>query len=249
MYLGIEPPSKNVTVLLPVYNEAWRIESCIKDVESALNAFTNSFELIVIEDGSMDDTVAIVSRLRDRDPKLVLRHSPVRLGKGRAIKLGVLEAKGVVVVFMDADLATDLKDLRKLVDLTRERGGMVIGSRHVEGSKVKRPISRTLFSLAYNTFVGLFFLDGVRDHQCGFKAMNREVAGELCRNVKADGFFFDTELILRCRMMGFPLLEMPISWSERRTRSESKVRLFHDAYRMGKDLLKFKLEHPKPLSG
>lgn len=252
MFMGIhlksEPASKDVTVLLPAYNEAWRIESCIKDVEKAISAFTNSYELVVAEDGSTDDTVAIISRLRERHPSLVLLHSPVRLGKGHAIKRGVRTAKGAIVVFMDVDLATDLKSLHKLVTLTRERGGMVIGSRHVPGSRVKRPVSRTFSSLAYNIFVGALFLDGVKDHQCGFKAMTREAARELCQNVEADGFFFDTELILQCRMMGYPLLEMAVNWSEKRTRSESKVRLLHDASRMGKDLLRFKLEHFRSLN-
>jgi glycosyltransferase involved in cell wall biosynthesis len=243
----MEPPSKDVTILLPAYNEAWRIESCIRAVERAVSAFTNSFEVIVTEDGSTDETVPVVSRLSKKDPNLVLLHSSARLGKGCAIKRGVHEANGAIVVFMDVDLATDLKSLHKLVVLTKERGGMVIGSRHVAGSRVQRPVLRTFFSLSYNTFVGTLFLDGVRDHQCGFKAMSREVANELCKNVKADGFFFDTELILWCRIMGFPLLEMAVSWSEKRTRSESKVKLFHDAYRMGKDLIRFKLDHVSPL--
>ena len=243
----MEPPSKDITVLLPAHNEAWRIESCIKAVERAVDEFSDSFELIVTEDGSTDNTVSTVMRLSKNDPNLVLLHSSVRLGKGCAIKRGVHNAKGAIVVFMDVDLATDLKSLHKLVNSTREFGGLVIGSRHVNGSRVKRPASRTFFSLVYNTFVGVLFLDGVRDHQCGFKAMDRKVAQELCSKVKADGFFFDTELILRCRMMRFPLFEMPVCWSEKRGRSESKVRLLHDAYRMGRDLLKFKLENPLPI--
>ncbi len=245
MHLRIEPSSKDITILLPVHNEAWRIEDCIKNVESALKAFTDSFELIVVEDGSRDGTVATVSRLCRKNPNLILLHSKARLGKGGAVKRGVHEAKGDVVVFMDADLATDLKDLRKLITLTRERGGIVIGSRHVAGSKVKRPISRTLFSLAYNSVVSILFFDHVKDHQCGFKAMELNVARKLCESVEADGFFFDTELILRCKIMGFPLLEIPVSWSEKRTHSESKVNLSHDAYRMGKDLLKFKRDHTR----
>ena len=242
MCLRVEPPSRDVTVLLPAYNEAWRIEKCIKEVEHAVSALSGSFELMVAEDGSKDETVSIVSRLREKDPNLVLLHSPVRLGKGCAIKQGVRTAKGAIVIFMDVDLATDLGCLPRLVSLTRERGGMVIGSRHVAGSRVKRPASRTFFSLVYNTFVGVLFLDGVRDHQCGFKAMTRGVARELCGRVKSDGFFFDTELILRCKRLGFPLLEMAVDWSEKRAKSESKVRLFRDAFRMGRDLLRFKFE-------
>ena len=85
------------------------------------------------------------------------------------------------------------------------------------------------------------FLDGIRDHQCGFKAMSREVAEVVRDNAKSDGLFLDTEMILRCKKLGFPVVEVGVDWSETRKRSESVVKLFHDATKMGLDLLRFRL--------
>jgi hypothetical protein len=96
-----------------------------------------------------------------------------------------------------------------------------------------------MFSLAYNLLVRMLFLDNVHDHQCGFKAMRHDVA-EAMSDIKSNGFFFDTEMILRCKKSGFRVNEMGVEWSEKRANSSSKVRLFHDGARMGLDLLKYK---------
>ena len=209
-----------------------------------LESFSSSYEIIVSEDGSTDDTNLIVMRLSKTNPCVSLLHSPVRLGKGKAIKRAMRVAKGEIVVFMDVDLATSLECLPQFVQLVKSRQGMVIGSRHVEGSRVKRPVSRTFFSLAYNLLVRALFLDGIRDHQCGFKAMDREIVRVLTNKVESEGFFFDTELILRCKMLGFPLMELGVEWTEPKKKKESTVRLLHDASKIGTDLLKFKLNPP-----
>jgi glycosyltransferase involved in cell wall biosynthesis len=242
--LKVAPPRKDISILLPAYNEAWRIEGSIKAVEEKVRSFSSSYEIIVSEDGSTDGTNLIVLRLSKTNPCLRLLHSPVRLGKGKAIKRAMSVAKGEIVVFMDVDLATSLKYLPQFVQLVKSRKGMVVGSRNVEGSRVKRPVSRTFFSLAYNLIVGVLFLDGIRDHQCGFKVMDREVVRVLADKVESEGFFFDTELILRCKMLGFPLMELGVEWTEPKKKKESTVRLLHDASRIGTDLLKFKLNPP-----
>jgi hypothetical protein len=141
---------------------------------------------------------------------------------------------------MDVDLATSLECLPRILELVKEHGGMAIGSRHVEGSRVQRRVSRTLFSLAYNLFVRVLFLDSVHDHQCGFKAMSRE-ASKVLRDTKSDGFFFDTEMIVRCKKLGFPVTEVGVVWAETGGKRGSKVKLFSDAKRIGLDLLAFRL--------
>jgi hypothetical protein len=149
---------------------------------------------------------------------------------------------------MDIDLATSLTCLPQIVKEVEAHGGLAIGSRHVEGSRVQRRLSRTLFSLAYNMFVRVLFFDGVHDHQCGFKAMRYDVADAM-RGIRSNGFFFDTEMILRCRKSGFPVNEVGVEWSEKRARSASKVSLFRDGIRMGLDLLKFRFnsDETRPL--
>ncbi|MBN1244755.1 glycosyltransferase [Candidatus Bathyarchaeota archaeon] len=232
---------KEISILLPAYNEALRIEGCIRQVERAVRSFSGSYELIVAEDGSTDGTEKVVAELSQGNPRLSLLHSPARLGKGKAIKRALRSAKGDVVVFMDVDLATSLDYLPEIVKLTQAHRGMTIGSRHVKGAKVQRRVSRTLFSLTYNLFVRMLFLDGVHDHQCGFKAMSREVAAALLDKSMSDGFFFDTEMILWCRKLGFPVVEVGVEWAETRKEGGSAVRLCPDSVRLGLDLLKFRL--------
>jgi hypothetical protein len=235
-------PEKEISILLPAYNEALRIEQCVKKVERAVSSFSSSYEIIVAEDGSTDGTDRIVATLAETNPNLSFLHSPIRLGKGKAIKKALRQAKGDVIVFMDVDLAANLKHLPQIVQLAKEQRGMAIGSRHVKGARVQRPFSRTLFSLTYNLLARVLFRDGVHDHQCGFKAMSHEVAEVLRDSCKSGGFFFDTEMILRCKKLGFPLTEVGVEWVETRKKSEpSGISLFRDATKVGIDLLRFRL--------
>jgi glycosyltransferase involved in cell wall biosynthesis len=237
--LSSAKPKKEISILLPAYNEALQIEKCVREVDRAVSSFSGSYEIIVVEDGSTDGTEVVLAGLLNSVPNLSFQHSPVRLGKGKAIKNALNSAKGEVIVFMDVDLATNLSHLPQVLKLVEKNGGLVIGSRHVEGARVRRGASRTMFSLAYNLLVRVLFLDSVHDHQCGFKAMRHEVA-EALGDVKSNGYFFDTEMILQCKKSGFPVVEVGVEWSENRMRDTSKVRLFHDAARMGIDLLKYK---------
>jgi glycosyltransferase involved in cell wall biosynthesis len=237
--LSSAKPKKEISILLPAYNEALQIEKCVREVDRAVSSFSGAYEIIVVEDGSTDGTEAVLAGLLNSVPNLSFQHSPVRLGKGKAIKNALNSAKGEVIVFMDVDLATNLSHLPQVLKLVEKNGGLVIGSRHVEGARVRRGASRTMFSLAYNLLVRVLFLDSVHDHQCGFKAMRHEVA-EALGDVKSNGYFFDTEMILQCKKSGFPVVEVGVEWSENRMRDTSKVRLFHDAARMGIDLLKYK---------
>jgi glycosyltransferase involved in cell wall biosynthesis len=234
-------PEKDISIVLPAYNEALRIENCLRTVERAVSSFSGSYEIIVAEDGSTDGTDRILANLSKRSPHLSLLHSPVRLGKGKAIKNALRSTRGDVIVFMDVDLSASLNALPCIVQLAKQRRGLAIGSRHVKGSRVRRPFTRTVFSLAYNLFARALFFDGVHDHQCGFKAMSCEVAEVIRESVKSDGFFLDTEMILQCKRSGFPVIEVGVEWSENRKSSESAVKPLRDAARMGLNLIRFRL--------
>jgi glycosyltransferase AglD len=242
--LKSEATEKEISILLPAYNEAAQIEKCVLDVEAAVKSFSKSYEIIVSEDGSIDGTNTIVAKMAKLNPNLVLLHSPVRLGKGKAIKKALHTSKGKIITFMDVDLATNLECLPRLLKVVKENGGMAIGSRHVEGSRVRRRVSRTLFSLTYNLFVRMLFLDGIHDHQCGFKTMSREVANAVLNVSKSDGYFFDTEMIVRCKKLGFPVVEVAVQWAER-SKGASKVNPVQDAKTIGLDMLAFRFDLSK----
>jgi glycosyltransferase AglD len=233
-------PTKEISILLPAYNEVVQIQKCVLEVEASVKSFSKSYEIIVSEDGSTDGTDSIVAKMANTNPNLVLLHSSTRLGKGKGIKNALTVSKGKYITFMDVDLATDLGCLPKLLQVVKKKGGMAIGSRHVAGSRVERKVTRTVFSLTYNMFVRLLFLDGIHDHQCGFKTMTRDVAEAVLTSSKSDGYFFDTEMIVRCKKLGFPVSEVAVTWTER-NKGGSKVNPVKDAKKIGLDMLYFRL--------
>ncbi len=230
---------KELSILLPAFNEASQIERCIQQVEAYVKTFCSSYEIVVSEDGSTDGTEKIVSEMTKGTPNLVLLHSPNRLGKGKAIKNAVDISKGKIVAFMDVDLATDLECLPKLYEVVNKKGGMAIGSRHVKGAFVQRHAARTFFSLTFNLFVRILFLDGVRDHQCGFKTMNRGIAKAVLDQSKSDGYFFDTEMIVLCKKLGYPVTEVAVSWMEK-NKGGSKVNPYRDSRKIFRDMIAFR---------
>jgi glycosyltransferase involved in cell wall biosynthesis len=232
--------NKELSILLPAYNEAGQIEQCILEVEEAVRNLSDSYEIIVSEDGSTDGTDEIVTKMVQVNPNLRLLHSDQRLGKGKAIRNAVNNSCGKIVAFMDVDLATDLTCLQKLLDTVRQNGGMAIGSRHISGANVQRHAKRTLFSLTYNAMVRMLFLDGVHDHQCGFKTMKTNIAKAVLNSSKSDGYFFDTEMIIRCKQLGYPVTEVPVNWIEHN--EESKVNPTRDSGKIFRDMINFRLK-------
>ena len=120
-------PNKEISILLPAFNEAAQIEKCIHEVEAAVQSFSKSYEIIVSEDGSTDGTEVIVAKMAKNNPNLVLLHSPSRLGKGKAIKNAVSSSKGKIITFMDVDLATNLECLPQLLQVVKKTGAWLSG--------------------------------------------------------------------------------------------------------------------------
>ncbi|MGD6807001.1 MAG: dolichyl-phosphate beta-glucosyltransferase [Candidatus Bathyarchaeia archaeon] len=232
-------PQKELSILLPAFNEATQIQRCIEEVEATARKLTKNYEIIVSEDGSTDRTEQIVAEMAKSNPNLILLHAPMRLGKGKAVKNAVNASRGKIVAFMDVDLATDLACLPELYKVVKQNGGMAIGSRHIKGAQVERHASRTLFSLTFNLFVRLLFLDGIHDHQCGFKTMKREVAVTVLNRCQSDGYFFDTEMIVLCKKLGYPVEEVAVIWKER-NKGGSKVNPYRDSKKIFRDMLAFR---------
>jgi len=221
-----------VSFIIPAHNEAEGLERCIIELQRLTPTICDKFEIIIAEDGSVDGTDVVASEITKNNCSCVIHlHSRNRLGKGKALKRAFERAKGEVLVYMDADLATDLSVLPSIIAVTRMRKGITTASRHVSGAKMERSILRTITSLCYNWLVRMLFRDGVHDHQCGCKAFHRDLIQDLLDEVKSDGWFWDTEMIVRAKIKGYPVIEIPCVWAERR-KGKSKVKVFHDALYM-----------------
>lgn len=213
-----------ITAIIPAYNEAGYIEGALLKVIGTLSSISSSFEVIVAEDGSIDGTYDVCKRISGEYPFVKCLHSGERLGKGGALKAAIQEARGEYVLIIDADLPVNLNDISFLVAPLEDGVSMVLGSRYVEGSVVKRSRFREFKSRLYNSLVNLLFGNGVRDHQCGFKAFNRGVVAPLIDGMGDCGFFFDTELVTCARRSGLDVVEVPVEWVEPEGRT-SKVNL------------------------
>ena len=223
--------SVRVTVVFPAYNEADALEPAVTKVAQALNEFTCSYEIIIAEDGSTDGTDKAAAALAEKYPFVKHLHGEKRLGRGAALKNAFKQSSGEVLVYMDLDLATDLKHLKALVDAVESEGyEFATGSRMLNESAVKRSGTRHIASKTYNFMVRTVLGSKVEDHQCGFKAFQREPLLQLLDEVGANHWFWDTEILVRAHRKGYRIKEIPVSWLGGR---ETKVRLFKDSLNMG----------------
>jgi len=220
-----------------MYNEKPSVVSTSDAVEAILNQLAGeTYEIIIAEDGSSDGTDQVARKLAEQRDKVFHLHSDNRLGRGLALKNALRRAKGSKLVYMDADLATNPKCLHDLV-ISLEQADMVIGSRYMQGSRVKRPSIRNLASVTYNFLVRLIFRDGVSDHQCGFKAFRRALLDDILDSVISHDWSWDTEIIIRAKRKGYAVLEIPVEHVEPDER-KSKINLYRDTARMALGLLR-----------
>ena len=223
--------SLEISVVFPAYNEAGSLEPAIDKVSRALNEFTRSYEIIIAEDGSTDGTEKLAASLADKYSFVKHIHEEKRLGRGTALKNAFKQSRGEVLVYMDLDLATDLKHLKTLVEAVEFEGyELATGSRMLHESKVKRSGTRNIASKTYNFMVRTVLGSKIKDHQCGFKAFRREQLMQLLDEVGASHWFWDTEILVRAYRKGHRIKEIPVSWNGG---METKVRLFKDSLNMG----------------
>lgn len=222
--------SVEVSVVFPAYNEADALEATVEKVTRALNEFARSYEIIIAEDGSTDGTDKLAAALAEKHPFVKHIHGEKRLGRGTALKNAFKQSSGEVLVYMDLDLATDLKHLKPLVGAVEFEGyDFATGSRMLPESDVERSGTRHIASKTYNFMVRALLGSKVKDHQCGFKAFRREPLMQLLDEVGAGHWFWDTEILVRAHRKGYRIKEIPVSW---RSGRETKVRLLKDSLSM-----------------
>ncbi|AEA47796.1 flippase-like domain-containing protein [Archaeoglobus veneficus] len=221
-----------VSVVLPAYNEAMRLEMAVMEIIKALEKIGYDYEVIIAEDGSTDGTAEIAAKLADGN-RIRHLHSDERLGKGGAILRAFEAAKGSIVAFVDVDLSTDLKHLKELIDAIAVEGyDIAIGSRLTKGSKAERPVRRNVASKVYNFLVRFMLGSKVKDHQCGFKAFKKDLILDLGKKAKDRHWFWDTEVLVLAQREGLRIKEIPVEWKQSK---DSKISLAKDSgYMLGK---------------
>ena len=231
-----------LSVIIPAYNEAARLPPHLGAVLAYLRAHYPSFELLVVDDGSRDDTVAAVTAALAGEPRArVVAYTPNR-GKGYAIRTGVLASRGAQVVFLDADLSTPIDEIPNALEHLKQ-AEVVIGSRDLPGAdiRVPQPLYRQaaseLFKWVRFLMVGLWRLS---DTQCGFKAYRGPVARQLFALAQIDRFMFDVEILYLAERAGLRIIEIPVRWQDS---PGSKVKLWEGLVNMVRDLWRIRRLH------
>jgi len=230
---------KLISIIIPAYNEESRIKRTICTIIQYLNLHKIPAEIIVVNDGSNDNTAQILKQLSKEYQNLKCIHLPQNRGKGFAIKEGVLASKGQFILFSDADLSTPIQEMDKLIPHLKDGYHIAIGSRRLPESNIKnpQPLHRRLMGRGFATLVKLL-IPGIQDTQCGFKAFRRDIAHLLFSCQRIRRFCFDVELLYLARKHRLKIKEVPVCWINS---PHTSVRLLRDPMNMFLDLLRIKL--------
>ena len=230
----------HLSVVVPAYNEEERLPRTLARLHEYYSQQGYPFDVAVISDGSRDGTNALVKEFAKSHPQFQLvEYSPNR-GKGYAVRIGMLQAKGDLVLFCDADLATPQEETEKLLAHIEKGADIAIGSRPLKESnlEVRQPFYREMLGRGFNKVVQMLAVPGIDDTQCGFKLFKRKAAQDVFNRCKLDGFSFDVEALIIARDLGYRIAEVPIRWSHQ---EGSKVSLVRDGMKMLRDLVRLRL--------
>ena len=226
-----------LSVIIPAYNEAKRLPATVKKCALFLALQPYISELIVVENGSQDNTFALAQELSQRLSKanvLVKAIKDEGRGKGRAVRSGMLEATGEYRFMADADLSMPIEEVTRFLPPALSGYDVAIGSREASDAvRHNEPTYRHLGGRVMNSIIRLLALPGLQDTQCGFKCFRDAAAEELFSKQTQMGWAFDVEILYLARKMNYTIVEVPINWYYN---PESKLNLIRDALQMIKDI-------------
>lgn len=233
-----------LSIVVPAYNEASRIEPTLEELFYYLTRRSNTFEVIVVDDGSRDATADICLRWGEQHPQLRVVSLEQNSGKGAAVRRGVEEAQGDFILFCDADGATPIAELARLEAALYASTSLAlaIGSRAAPSKEtlVTTSIFRKLPGRLFNFVVNLLLVRNVRDTQCGFKLFPKDIAKQLFAQATATGWVFDVEILFLAQRAGIRILEVPVNWTNI---PGSKVNVLRDGLIMVAQLFQLRLRH------
>ena len=221
-----------LSIVIPAYNEEKRIASTLKSVTAFCQRTLEDWEIIVVDDGSVDRTAEIVSSFRG---VRCLRNG-INGGKGRSVRRGVLEARLSPIMFTDVDLSTPIEEALELMTAIEGGADLAIASRRSSGKLVERTVFRSFVASAFRTLVKLTVLRGIHDTQCGFKMFRSPVAHRVFSLQRLDGWAFDVEILFISRCLGYTIREVPVEWHE----SDDSRLSFWSPFQMFRDLFRIR---------
>ncbi len=228
-----------LSVVIPAYDEAQRIVPTLRACHEWLSAQGFEYEILVVDDGSKDATRAVVTGVARELPHIGIIESFPNRGKGHVVRVGMLTALGKVRLFMDADNATPITELPKLLRAIESGADVAIGSRRAAGAVTRKaaPWYRRAWSKLANRVVQAGLLEGIEDTQCGFKLFTAEAAETIFRRCKIPGWAFDLEALALARRLGLRIAEIPVEWTDDR---RTKINPIRDAFRITREFLKIR---------
>ena len=234
-------PAPYYSIVVPAFNEAERIGPSLDRILAFIEERDWAAEIIVVNDGSRDNTAAVVNEFARLNPKVRLLDNPGNRGKGYSVRNGMMNAAGQVLLFTDADLSSPIEEAEKLFAIIESgQADIAIGSRYLrsELQTRKQPLYRRLlgrtFNLALRTILGLSYADT----QCGFKAFTRKAAISIFPGMKIEGWGFDPEILFLARRYGLRVVEVPVSWAHDH---RSKINPVLDGARMFSELMRVRV--------
>lgn len=215
-----------LSLIVPAFNEELRLPATLERLREYLDGAGDVYEVIVVDDGSSDGTLRVAESATRCWPQLRVIPLPHNLGKGAAVRAGMLAASGEVRVFSDADLSTPIEELPKLRERLNGSFQVVIGSRASPGAVIyaHQPRRREMMGRAYNRLLRVLALPGLHDTQCGFKMFTAEAAVRCFEPLHTLRYGFDAEVLLRARRLGYAVAEVPVRWGHREDSRVSPVR-------------------------
>jgi dolichyl-phosphate beta-glucosyltransferase len=233
-----------LSVIIPAYNEEERLPCTLGRMVRFFRQNRISFEIVVVNDGSTDNSKVIIQEYAERFEEVILIDYPKNRGKGYAVSQGVSKGLGDLFLFSDADLSTPIEAYEKLVPFINSGYDIVIGSRRIKGAdvRIRQPVHRRILGRGFGLLAQIVFLRGIKDSQCGFKLFKSSVAKNAFGKRKVDGFSFDVEVLYIARKnLHARIREIPVEWSD--SAKLSKVRASRETFRMLKDLFRIRMLH------
>ena len=205
----------SITIVIPAYNESRRLGRTLDRILDFAYREAWPAEIIVVDDGSTDQTAELVQTYAQRNPSVRLLSNPGNRGKGYSVRNGILHANGEFILFTDADLSSPIEEASKLFRALEDGSDIAIGSRWVrpELQTQRQSVARQILGRVFNGFLRLFLGLKFIDTQCGFKALRQPAAKAVFPLQKVEGWGFDPEILFLAQKMGFSIAEVPVVWA------------------------------------